>query len=76
MTKRPNAKQTRRAKLLAWRFEQYGDISAEELAESLSCENLPWEGNSLPYWVERAVIEFRHLRTDARIAACRAFLKA
>lgn len=69
-----NARQKRRRGLLLWRRSQYSSITPTELADSLSCESLRYE--EVPYFVYKALVEFRHLRTDARVAACKAFLKS
>lgn len=69
------AKQKRRQLLLQWRREQYESISAKELADSLSVENLRWDPG-IPIWLAQSLKEFRKLRVDRRVAACRAFLAA
>lgn len=70
---RMTAKQKRRAELLKWRASQYESVTPKQLAESLSCESLLTD-YGVPWRLTKAVTEFRHLRTDARVAACRAFL--
>lgn len=62
--------------LLQWRYEQYDpqDMTAETLADSLSWENLRLE-DGLPFRIYQALKEFRKLRLDARVAACKAFLQ-
>lgn len=68
-----SAKQRRRHRLLAWRLESLVEPSAELLAASLSVEAFPRD-ESVPHWLDVALTEFRKLRADARIAACRAFM--
>lgn len=46
--------------------------SAEELADSLSCERF---FDSRQRWVYEATVAFRHLRQDARVRAARRALK-
>lgn len=72
---RLKAKKVRQLQLLKWRADQYEHITPTQLAESLSCESIPWDPG-IPLWLAKALTEFRHLRTDARVAACRAFLAA
>ncbi len=68
-----NARQRRRKELITWVRDQYGKISAWQLTDALSCEVLP--DDQVPWHLRKAVTEFRHLRTDTRVAACRAYLE-
>jgi len=72
---RKTVKQRRREMLLAWVCGQYrpGYLTAERLTAAMTCEALPHE--LTPERFHKAITEFRHLRTDARVAACRAFLE-
>jgi hypothetical protein len=64
---------TKHDAVLAWRSRGRGALlTPEALAESMTCENLPYE--HIPDAMCAAVTAFRHLRSDARIAACRSFL--
>ena len=65
------AKQRRRSELLAWVRDQYDNLSPRQFAKALSVEALSDE--QLPFRHRRALTEFRHLRTDARVAACKRF---
>jgi hypothetical protein len=56
-----------------WVREQHGKISARQLANTLSCEALL--DDQVPWRFRKAVTEFRHLHTDKRVAACRAYLE-
>jgi hypothetical protein len=70
-------KQRRRVRLFKWRLKsakwRIWDLNARGLAKSLDGENLAYE--DIPDAHYRAVVEFRHLRQDARIRACEAFLE-
>jgi hypothetical protein len=65
------AKQRRRHALLTWVRDQYATITPRQFAAQLSVESLP--DDQLPFHHRRALTEFWHLRTDARIAACKRF---
>jgi hypothetical protein len=56
-----------------WVRDQYGEITARQFANALSCEALP--DDQVPWRFRKAVTEFRHLCTDARVVACRAYLE-
>jgi hypothetical protein len=68
-----NARQRRRKELITWVRDQYGEIDAGQLADALSCEALP--NDQVPPRFQKTVTEFRHLRTDARVAACHTYLE-
>jgi hypothetical protein len=72
---RKTAKQKRREALLVWVYDQHdpGYLNAKRFAEAMTCEALSSE--EAPYHHRKAITEFRHLRTDARVAACQAFLE-
>lgn len=59
-------------RLLLWRVRSGKRWTARRLAESLSVERLPYD--KVPPSLYEAVVAFRCMRHDARIAACRTFL--
>lgn len=69
-----NAKQRRRRELLAWVCAQYAKLNERQLARAMTCEALP--AAEIPYHHRKALTEFRRLSADARVAACRNFLRA
>jgi len=63
------------ANIILWRWTTLPGRSAtpHEVADSLTVEGLPYE--EIPPRFRAAVTKFRHLRRDARVAACRRVLE-
>lgn len=58
--------------VLRWRVASVKNPTSHSLAESLSCEGLPYE--EIPKQMQAGVTAFRHLRHDERERRCLAFL--
>ena len=64
-------------RLLRWRTRGQGHpagLSAQKIVDSLSVEGLPYE--QIPDDLYEAVVQFRHLRQDARLAKVQRWLGA
>jgi len=70
---RKTAKQKRREALFTWVRDQYTNLDAPQMTGAMSCEALPNDQTPFHFW--KAIVEFRRLRTDARVAACRVYLR-